>query len=208
MGVFAVKGSSFITPSIDIEQRSHLKDTDGDLLPDIVEATPRGEPVYKDGVRIPTAKGTGTDPYDRDTDNDGFSDGVEDNLGTSPTNWLNPGYIWIVWGLTILALALRKYFEPDRLQEYREFDQLESAGVDSKHGKFAYGSSTIFSKRASEMTDEEKKEAIQSDVRFQKLTGENIEEEKIKIRNKKIKMAIQLTIVAVFVIAIRYIMST
>ncbi len=177
-------GGDVLTPSISIAERAFLEDSDGDLLPDVVEMTDKGQQVIVDGQPIRSAFGTGTDPNDSDTDGDGFTDGLEDNWGTSPTSWISPGFIWIVWALSIAAVIYFKYKEPDMLREYREFEQLESGGVaGKKSGKFAYGSGSIFDKRTSDMTEDEKRKSIEGDTRFHKMTGDYVPEKREYKRN-------------------------
>lgn len=194
IGWFGGYGAGFLTPSISIAERALLEDSDRDLLPDVVEMADKGEQVYVDGVPIRSAIGTGTDPYDPDTDGDGFTDGLEDNWGTNPNSWLLPGFIWIIWGLSIVVAIYFKYREPDMLREYREFELIESGGVSGKKsGKYAYGSGTIFDKRTAEMTEEEKRQSIAGDVRFQKMTGDYVPE-KLEYKRNWTKIGIQVFI--------------
>lgn len=201
IGWFGGYGAGFLTPSISIAERSLLEDSDRDLLPDVVEMANPGEQVYVDGVAIRSAIGTGTDPYDADTDGDGFTDGLEDNWGTNPNSWISPGFIWIIWGLSIAVALYFKYREPDMLREYREFEQLESSGVSGKKsGKYAYGSSSVFSNRSSEMTEDERRKSIEGDIRFHKMTGDYVPE-KTKYKRNWTKIGIQI-FVAGFVTAV------
>ena len=193
IGWFGGYGAGFLTPSISIAERALLEDSDNDLLPDIVELTPRGVQVVDDnGIPIRSAIGTGTDPSDADSDGDGFTDGLEDNWGTNSNSWISPGFIWIIWILTIVVAIYFKYREPDMLREYREFEQLESSGVSGKKsGKYAYGSGSIFDNRTSEMTEEEKRKSIESDARFHKMTGDYVPE-KVKYQRNWMKIFIQV----------------
>ncbi len=146
------------------------QDTDGDQLPDIMEATPKGEPVIVDGVNV--GWGTGTDPLDPDTDNDLFPDNAEVKIGSDPHLWLDPGWVWVAWLLFIGAVVYKLYIhKPDRLKEYRINEEMISRGVAGKGGKFAYGGSSIFGKPIAEMTEEEKREFLSHDERIIELTG-------------------------------------
>lgn len=204
LGWLTQVGMQFHTPAIDGPYRSTMEDTDGDLLPDIVESTPEGTTV-KIGLGYYT--GTDTNPNDPDSDNDGFSDGIENNFGTNSHSWINPGFIWIVWAITIAIFVINKRKNKDMLREYREFENLQtSGGVASGSSKFAYGGSTIFSKPVSEMTEAEKKSKIANDIRYQRMIGE-AQPEQIKIKRNNTKIVMQIIIIATFVLFIKYILT-
>ncbi|RMG30880.1 MAG: hypothetical protein D6732_15670 [Methanobacteriota archaeon] len=149
---------------------STAQDTDNDQLPDLMEATPKGEPVVVNGVRV--GYGTGTNPFDPDSDNDLFPDNAEVKLGSNPHSWLDPGWVWIAWLLFIGGVVFKLYIhKPDRLKEYRINEEMISRGVAGKGGKYAYGGTSIFGKPISEMTEDEKREFLSKDERIIELTG-------------------------------------
>ncbi|MCE7737551.1 MAG: hypothetical protein GPJ54_21860 [Candidatus Heimdallarchaeota archaeon] len=204
MGWMSPYGLSFNTPSVDSIWNGRYVDSDRDLLPDIIEQANPGVPVLHTDGRI-IGYGTGTNYLDMDSDNDGFTDGAEDNFGSNPTTWLDPGFIWIIWiSSLVIALALRRRSE-DRLKEYKEFEQL-SSGVSGKEGKFAFGSTSIFSQDYENMSAEEKTKKIQQDGRYQRMMG-LVEPEDPKISKNRTKTIVQFAVVAVAVIFIRFILS-
>ncbi|MHA2171405.1 MAG: thrombospondin type 3 repeat-containing protein [Candidatus Kariarchaeaceae archaeon] len=207
MGFLATSGSSFNTPSISPIYRSRFDDSDGDLLPDVIETAERGAPVTHPtfpGVVI--GKGTGTNPHKFDTDGDLFGDGAEDNLGSDPNFWFDPGYLWVIWALTALYIILMRYRNPDRLKEYQEFESLQhSGGVSEGGSKFAHGGSSVFAKGTSGLSDEERREAIQSDVRFHSLTGGKPAEPKTKRKWRPKRLALQFFISAFIILWIIFI---
>ncbi len=192
IGWAGAHGAGFVTPSISIYLRAGHNDTDQDLLPDFVENTERGAAVYDPitGERLEKARGTGTDPNDPDTDNDGFTDGAEDALGSDPNSWWDPGYVWVIQIVSLSIFFISRRMEPDYLREYREFEETHSSGGVSK-GKFAYGGRTVFSKRPEVMSSEEKENVIKSDSRFQSLTGDYSGPDHSLIAAKKRKKQIQ-----------------
>ncbi|MCY3410467.1 MAG: hypothetical protein INQ03_02415 [Candidatus Heimdallarchaeota archaeon] len=205
MGLISPLGFQFNTPSIDTVYAAQLQDTDQDLLPDIIEEAAPGERVYHpNDPTKPIGWGTGTDPNDIDTDNDGFTDGVEDNWGSNPRLWINPGYMWIIWFLSIATVLFFKFRKTDMLREYEEFEQTQkSSGVAGKGGKFAYGSGSVFSTRkADDMSDDERKKAIESDARYQRMMGQ-IEEEEFKPQRNWPMLIAQFAALSALVIIIR-----
>jgi hypothetical protein len=179
IGWAAPYGATITTPSQASWEKNRL-DSDHDSLSDIIEGTPsqpcvRGEDVY-DQNNEKVGECTGTNPYDPDTDGDFFPDNAEDALGTNPNNPLDPGWVFLIWIIAIGWFVAMRFYRSDPLEEYRKFEELESGSVTGKgEGKFAYGTSSVFSKRVSEMSEEERKEAIQQDSRFQRLTAESKE---------------------------------
>ncbi len=198
LGWVSGNGAGFNTPSISPMYRAKYKDSDNDLLPDIIEKAPRGSKVYDPDTGTYIGRGTGTNPYAKDTDHDLFTDGTEDALGSNPNNWFDPGYVWIILLIAIAFYFINKMIEPNLLREYVEFDELQkSGGVAKGSSKFAYGSSTIFSKNLSK---DEKKEIIKQDQRFKKLVGEeNSEQEPEAIKKAKLKKKIEIIMQFIFV---------
>ncbi len=176
-------------------------DSDNDQLPDLMEETPKGEPVLVNGREV--AKGTGTDPFDPDTDNDLFPDNAELKIGSNPYNWFDPGWVWIMWALFIGGAVYKLYIhKPDRLKEYKINEELISKGVSGKGGKFAYGGSSIFGKPVDELTEEEKKEILASDARIAELTGLPEDQEEFIQQRKKRRLRdrlIMFSLIAFFV---------
>ena len=85
---------------------------------------------------------------------------------------------------------------------HQEFEEMASAGVSGKSGKFAYGGSSVFGgKKASEVSEEERKQAIAQDPRFQRMTGEGspLSPKVVKKRNWG-ALAIQFLIAMLFAI--------
>ena len=166
-------------------------DSDNDMLPDIIEMAPKGQPVY-DSTYGPgiLGYGTGTDPFKKDTDGDLLSDAAENKLGSDPRNFFDPGWIWIALLLTALAAVSYKYvYKPDPLREYKMNESHIAKSTAS--GKYAYG------KR--DLTDEERAKLIEQDARFQMLTAYSTDD--VQLRKKKknyAKIALQTTI-AVFI---------
>ncbi len=147
------------------------KDSDNDGIPDVMEMTPRGKPVNVPGYGI-VGTGTGTNPYNPDTDFDGFPDNAEMKIGSNPNNFWDPGFLWILWTIFFAFVIYKLFIEkPDRLREYQlNEDIITGGGVAGKKGKFAYGgASNPFEKSVSAMTAEEKKQLIESDPRFADL---------------------------------------
>ncbi len=177
-------------------------DSDGDQLPDLVELTPKGEPVLVNGREV--GRGTGTNPLKADTDGDFFPDNAENKLGSNPNSWIDPGWVWILWLIFLGIVVYKVYIEkPDRLREYIKNEEMISKAVSGKGGKFAYGGSSIFSKKADELTEEEKKQILESDARFHELTGlPEEEEEPIKPSFWKLygKSIIQIIIITIVVL--------
>ncbi len=183
------------------------QDSDKDQLPDLIEETPAGEPVYlENGKHV--GFGTGTDPHKADTDGDLFPDNTENKLGSDPRNWLDPGWVWILWIIFLGIVIYKLYIEkPDRLKEYQRNEEMISRGVAGKGGKFAYGGGSIFAKKAEDLTEEEKKQLLESDARFQELTGLPAEDEPIRptfwqLYGKSIIQIIVITIVVVSIWAL------
>lgn len=141
--------------------RTRLLDSDNDRLPDIIESSPKGTPVEVDGVLI--GKGTGTDPFRKDSDFDLFTDTTEDKLGTNPNSFWDLGWFWVVWGVFLLfALYWRYIYKPDRLKQYERNEKIIRSG--GTKGKFAYA-------LPKNMTPEEKEELIKNDPRFKEITN-------------------------------------
>jgi len=187
------------TPSVGFQERNSLPDQDGDTLPDVIEGTPahpcqRGDTVVLNGQTIGTC--TGTNYRDIDTDGDLFTDNIEDTLGTSPTSPLNPGWIYIVVLAYVITFLAIRYYTPDPLKEYKEFEMKASSGVSGAEGKYAYGGKSVFGeKSAQNVSEEDRKKAIQSDVRFQKMTSEKqTQPEKLKKKRNWGALAIQFSI--------------
>ncbi len=209
IGWAGAHGAGFVTPSISTYLRAGHNDTDQDLLPDFVELTERGAPVYHPvtGERLLNAVGTGTDPNDPDSDNDGFTDGAEDALGSNPNSWWDPGYVWVIQIVSISLFFISRRMDKDMLREYREFEESHSSGGVSK-GKFAYGGSTVFSKRSETMNSEEKKKEIKRDARFMSLTGDYTPDHSLIVAKKKKKRVQKLTQMAfVVLIAIYFVLN-
>lgn len=204
MGWMTPYGFGFTTPSVDRSWNYFYGDTDGDLLPDIIEQTAPGVPVYHTDGRI-VGYGTGTNYLDMDSDNDLFTDGAENNLGSNPSSWIMPGFVWIIWLLSAAIFFLLKTKNVDMLKEYKEFEQ-ESGGVSGGEGKFAFGTSSIFGKEITEMSTEEKTKLIQQDGRYQRMMG-LVEPEEPKIKKNRTKVIVQFSVIALAVIIIRFIMS-
>jgi hypothetical protein len=205
LGYLATSGSAFNTPSISQANRNRFEDSDSDLLPDIIESTEKGVVILDpaDPSRI-LGRGTGTNPHKFDSDGDLFGDGAEDNLGSDANSWIDPGYLWVIWALTAIYLVVMRYRNPDRLKEYREFEMQQSGGVADGTSKFAHGGSSVFAKSASGLSEEERREAIESDVRFHSLTGgKAAQKKKRKWRPKR--LAIQFAISAFIILWIYFI---
>lgn len=114
--------------------RNNIADSDNDGLPNAIEDAPLNAPVYNQKNHV-IGYGTATNSHKADTDGDGFPDGTENVMGTDPNNWINPGYIWIIWGATLIAIAYYLFFyKPDRLKEYIK-NEMNISGVT---GKYAY----------------------------------------------------------------------
>lgn len=180
------------------------EDSDHDQLPDLIELTPKGEPVIlENGKQV--GYGTGTDPFKADTDGDLFPDNAENKLGSDPRNWFDPGWVWILWLIFLGIVIYKLYIErPDRLKEYQRNEEMISKGVAGKGGKFAYGSGSIFAKKADELTEEEKKQLLATDSRFQELTGLPEENEPIRPTFWQLygKSIIQIIVITIVVVAI------
>lgn len=196
----------FNTPAISLQYRNKYKDTDGDRLPDIIEQAPKGAKVKDPKTGIVIGRGTGTNYKDKDSDNDLFTDGVENSLGSNPNNWFDPGYFYLTWILFILFLVGKNIFEGDRLKEYKDFDELQqSSGVASKGSKFAHGGVSVFSQHT-KMTEKEKQELIKQDPRYHQMMGSQPKQKrKRKIKPKKLLLQ---TFISIFVIiSIKFILS-
>ncbi len=175
-------------------------DSDNDQIPDVMEKTPTGEPVVVPGYGF-VGTGTGTNPYNPDSDFDGFPDNAEMKLGSNPNNFLDPGFLWILWAIFIGFTIYKLYIEkPDRLREYQlNEDTITGGGVAGKKGKFAYGgSSNPFEKHVSEMSSHEKKELIESDPRFTDLTDRDEYNRKRKLPHW-VKTLLQFLVIAFIV---------
>ncbi|MCE7734749.1 MAG: hypothetical protein GPJ54_07735 [Candidatus Heimdallarchaeota archaeon] len=204
MGWMAPYGFGFTTPSVDRFWNVYYDDSDGDLLPDIIEQTAPGVPVRHTDGRI-IGYGTGTNPLDMDSDNDLFTDGAENNLGSNPNSWIMPGFLWIIWISSAVIYFVLKSREEDLLREYKEFEQ-DSGGVSGSEGKFAFGTSSVFAKENKEMTAEERTKKIQQDGRYQRMMGLT-EPEEIKVKKNRTKTIMQFTVIGLAVIFIRFILS-
>lgn len=177
---------------------SDARDSDNDQLPDVMELTPKGEPVVVNGIKV--AEGTGTDPFDADTDNDLFSDNAELKLGSDPHSWLDPGWVWVLWIIFFGALIFKLYIhKPDRLKEYRINEEMISRGVSGKGGRYAYGGGSIFSKPIEEMTEEEKREFLASDARVAELTGIEEDEPELELKDSWTGRIVRFIVVATIV---------
>ncbi len=182
-------------------------DSDNDQLPDRLELTPKGEKVIVNGRHV--GYGTGTDPFDPDTDNDLFPDNAEIKIGSDPHNWLDPGWIWILWMLFLGAVTYKLFIhKPDRLKEYRRNEMMISRGASGKKGKFAYGRKSVFGISSDDLTQEEKKKVLMEDERVLQLTGlsEEDDEEFMKRRRKeKLKqkfLKISILVVVFYLVSI------
>ncbi len=215
MGVLSVgnRGSGIRTPSVGFIHRADQLDTDQDLLPDKIEGSPdfpceKGDAIFHgptDPVFANELMGycTGTD-YERvDTDRDGFTDAVEDNIGTNPNNWFSPGFVYIIMAIYIIGFMSTLAYRGDPLKEYVEFEETsQSAGVSGKEGKYAYGGSSVFgTKKASDASEEERKAAIQQDARFQRMTAEGgAPRQQVKIKRNWGVLGLQFAIAMLFAI--------
>ncbi len=204
-------GTSYTnTPSISAPNKRGLLDSDGDLLPDIIEIADRGSVVTHPETGQVLGRGTGSNPDKKDSDNDLFSDTAEDNLGSDPTSWISPGYIYLIWLGAIAFFFINRYREPDRLKEYREFESIQKSSVVSTTDmKFAHGGTSIFAgKKVKDMTEEEKRKAIETDARYQTMTGQapkaKKEIPKWRRRNWN-RLATQITISVFVVLAIYFV---
>lgn len=204
MGWLSPYGFGFNTPSVDRSWGTYYEDSDGDLLYDIIEQAAPGQPVRHSDGRI-MGYGTGTDYLDMDSDNDLFTDGAEDNLGSNPNSWIMPGFLWIIWISSVIIYFILNSREKDLLREYREFEQ-DSAGVSGSEGKFAFGKSSIFAKEHKDMTAEERTKKIEQDARYQRMMG-LVEPEEPKVSKNRTKTIFQFSVIAIAVIFIRFIMS-
>ena len=60
-----------------------------------------------------------------------------------------------------------------------------SSGVSGEGGKFAFGGTSVFgTKKATDVSEEERRKAIEGDIRFKRMTGE-IEQENIDVKKKR-----------------------
>lgn len=174
------------------------QDSDDDMLPDLIELAPRGEPVYNDDGLL-LGYGTGTDPFSKDSDGDLFTDALENKFGTSNDNWLLPGIVWIIWAIFIAVLVYYRFlYRPDRVKEYVRNEMMISQASVGKGGKFAYGGST-FGKKYDDMTEEERRELVETDARFHQLTSfqDTRPDQKVK-RGFPMKTILQLGIAGFF----------
>ena len=189
MGFISYGNADFRTPSVNPVNKAGLMDSDMDSLPDIIEGTVeqpwvRGQSVYReDGSRIGAC--TGTNPNEFDSDGDLYSDGVEDAIGSDPNFFLNPGWIYIVAFIYLCVFLYFQVYKGDPLREYKEFEMKYSSGVSGEGGNFAFGGTSVFgTKKASEVTEDERRKAIEEDVRFKRMTGE-LGQEKVKVKKQR-----------------------
>lgn len=189
MGFISYGNADFRTPSVNPVNKAGLIDSDFDSLPDIIEGTMqnpciRGQAVYdNDGSFIGYC--TGTNPFEFDSDGDFYSDGVEDAIGSDPNFFLNPGWIYIVVFIYLSVFLYFQVYKGDPLREYKEFEMKHSSGVSGEGGKFAFGGTSVFgTKKATDVSEEERRKAIEGDIRFKRMTGE-IEQENIDVKKKR-----------------------
>ncbi len=176
-------------------------DSDNDQLPDLMEMTPFGQPVSPPGLGV-IGTGTGTNPYNPDSDFDGFPDNAEIKLGSDPNNFFDPGFLWILWGIFFAFVIYKLFIEkPDRLRDYKLNEaSISGGGVAGKKGKFAYGSANVFSKPVSEMSAEEKREIIESDPRLTDLSDlEELPPPEKKGMSPVVKTLVQFVVITIVV---------
>ena len=113
-------------------------DSDGDGLPDVIESGPEGVRIYNQRGDL-VGWGTGTNPYNPDTDGDFFSDGLENSMGTNPHSWLNPGITWIFWLILLVLVIYFLFFRKvDRTKQYTRNEEKISGTTIKGKSKFSY----------------------------------------------------------------------
>ena len=79
----------------------------------------------------------------------------------------------------------------------------QSSGVSGKSGKYAFGGSVFDGKSAKEVSEEERKQAIQQDQRFQRMTSEKqVPEEKPRKKRDLGSLLLQVSIAVIFAVFI------
>jgi len=177
-----------------------LPDSDHDLLPDIIETTPKGVTVMVPGGSQILGWGTNTDPHSKDTDHDFFTDALESKLGTDSHNWFMPGAVWIVDFIALMAFLYYRYLrKEDKVKEYIRNEE----EIQASTSNYAIGGTSIFGKKGvSDLSDDERADLVANDSRFRQLTDFNDVRPDQRISKGKGKKIRDMIIATIIIIAL------